>query len=67
MSLHKYELDFSKLSNEDRINLTNHIERYCFDDVDYDSNSHLANFSIDEEIDISFLNIPASCHPTRVL
>lgn len=67
MSLHKYELDFSKLSCEERINSTKHIERYCFDDVDYNPNSQLAIFSIDEKIDTSSLNIPASCRITRIL
>lgn len=67
MSLHRYQADCSKLSNDARTELIANIENFCFDDVDWNPQSQLTTFSVDAELDLYTLNIPSSCHLTRIL
>lgn len=66
MSLHQYEIDFAPLSHDEKNALTDRIESYSFNGLHWKQGFQSAVFFIDEKQDINFLDVPASCHLTRL-
>lgn len=66
MSLHKYGLTFSQLTPSERADLIDRLEKMSWNGLFWDSDFQNAQFFIDEKDDPASLNVPASCHLTRL-
>jgi hypothetical protein len=66
MSLHKYELSFSSLSQSDKIELMNRIDKVSWNGLDLNPKAQVGQFFLDESLDPSILKIPDSCHLVRI-
>lgn len=66
MSLHQYEIDFSQLTLDEKTALMERIENFSFNGLHWKPGFQSAVFFVDEDFDISFLNVPAGCSLRRV-
>ena len=66
MPLHQYEVDFSQLTLDERTVLMDRIEKMSFNGLHWKSGFQSAIFFVDEDFDVSFLNVPACCSLRRV-
>lgn len=66
MSLHKYWVDFSSLTANEKSELHNNLDTHSHDGFLWDPNLQGSTFLVPENYDISFLKIPEKCHLTRV-
>lgn len=67
MSLYQYEIDFSPLSLDEKTALSEHIEDFSFNGLHWKQGFQSAVFFVEENFDISCLNVPACCHLSRLL
>ena len=66
MSLHKYRIDFSALTTDERSELIDRIEAMSFNGLFWHSGFQCADFFVDEAFNLDHLKIPDMCHPTRI-
>ncbi len=66
MSLHKYRIDFSELTANEKSDLVDRIESISFNGLSWHSGFKIADFFVNETINLDFLNIPEVCHLTRI-
>ena len=66
MSLHQYEIDFSSLSPDEKNTLSERIENFSFNGLCWKQDFQSAIFFIEENFDISFLNVPIKCQLSRL-
>ena len=66
MSLHKYSLDFSELTSDEKAALIDRIERFSWNGLMWDFDFQHAQFFVNETDNLSIFNIPASCHLKRL-
>ncbi len=66
MSLHQYEIDFSPLSLDERTVLTKRIEDYSYTGLHLKQGFQSAIFFVEDNFDISFLDVPAECRLSRL-
>ncbi len=66
MSLYKYELTFSGLTQSEKSELIERIDNLSWNGLVWNSDSTKAEFFIDEHDDLSSFKIPDSCHLTRI-
>jgi hypothetical protein len=64
--LHKYNIDFSALTTDERSELVDRIESMSFNGLFWYSGFQCADFFIDEDFDVNYLKIPDICHLTQV-
>ena len=67
MALHKYEIDFSSLSSDERLSLISRIEDRTFNGLHWNRDFQSGVFYVDEKYNVDNLNIPYACRLTRVL
>lgn len=66
MSLHKYGVDFSHLTEPELSEVIKKIENISWDGLFWYIGQQYAHFFIEESFDISQLQIPDSCHLKRL-
>lgn len=67
MSLHQYEIDFSPLSLDEKNALSERIENISFNGLHWKQGFQSAVFLVEENFDVSYLNVPACCHLARIV
>lgn len=67
MSLRQYEIDFSPLSLDEKTALLERIENFSFNGLHWNQGFQSAVFFVEENFDISCLNVPAECRLSRLL
>lgn len=65
--LHQYHIDFSQLSPDERQALIDRIKRFSFIGVQWEQGFQSGTFFIEENFDLSYLNIPECCYLRRIL
>lgn len=66
MSLHKYNIDFSALTTDERAKLIDRIDSVSFNGLFWHSGFQCADFFVYENTNLALLKIPSICHLTRV-
>ena len=66
MSLHKYRIDFSALTTDEKPELIDRIESMSFNGLFWHSDFQSADFFVDESFNLDYLKIPNICHPIRI-
>ena len=66
MSLHKYKIDFSSLSTNEKTELMDQIDSISFNGLFWHANFQSADFFIDETFNLDSLKIPDQCHLSRI-
>lgn len=67
MPLHQYEIDFSPLSLDEKAALAEHIGKLSFNGLHWKQGFQSAVFHVEEDFNISSLNVPAECRLYRLL
>lgn len=66
MSLLKYRIDISSLSDGEKSNLIDRIDKRSFNGSFMIPGQDFIDFLIDEKVNVSVLDIPASCRLTHL-
>ena len=66
MSLIRYQLDYSSLSPDEVKALITRIDSHSYMGFDANPVEKIGQFFIEDTLDVSICQIPASCHLTRL-